>query len=83
MAERKQAGIVGVKTKKGAKMRQTMSLKKVKKYAKLLNLPIARILVRGGTDHRKDLCLEDGSISFLWPNGDVEKSDRRWKSLAQ
>jgi hypothetical protein len=47
--------------------------------AKRLNLPIVRILVRGGTDHRKDLCLEDGSVINYWPDGKMLKSIARWK----
>lgn len=59
-------------------MRQSMSAKNVKKYAARLNLPIVRILVRGGTDHRKDFCLEDGSIVMYFPDGSMEKSMMRW-----
>jgi hypothetical protein len=55
-----------------------MSFKNVKKYATRLNLPIVRILVRGGTGHRKDLCLEDGSIMELYPDGTMEKSTMKW-----
>jgi hypothetical protein len=60
-------------------MRQRMSEKNAMKYAKKLGLPIIRILVRGNTDHRKDLCLEDGSILHLFPDGHMEKSDIPWK----
>ncbi len=59
-------------------MRQHMSERNVKKYANKLNLPIKRILVRGGTGHRKDLCLEDGSIMKLYPDGTMEKSTMKW-----
>ena len=54
-------------------MRQSMSQKNVRKYSKLLNLDIVRILVRGGTDHRKDLHLKDGTIIYLYPGGGMYK----------
>lgn len=59
-------------------MRQKMSKKNVEKLAKELNLPIEQILVRGGTNHRKDLCLEDGSIICLFQNGELVKTDAKW-----
>ena len=43
-------------------MRQRLSEKKVAKIRALTGLPVFAVLVRGGTDHRKDLCLEDGRI---------------------
>jgi len=55
-----------------------MSKKNVKKYADKYNLPIVNIQVRGGTDHRKDLCLEDGSVMCLWPDGIMEESEIPW-----
>ena len=54
-------------------MRQSMSKKNVNKYSKLLNLDIEKILVRGGTDHRKDLHLKDGTIIYLYPDGSMYK----------
>jgi hypothetical protein len=59
-------------------MRQLLSEKNVRKLAKRYNLPIVNVMVRGGTDHRKDLCLEDGSIINLWPDGTMEKSEIGW-----
>jgi hypothetical protein len=53
-------------------MRQSMSDKNVKKLARKLNLPIVHIQVRGGTDHRKDLFLEDHSIVSLYTDGSME-----------
>ena len=47
-----------------------MSERNVKKLAKKLQLPIKRVLVRGGTSHRKDLWLEDGTILHYWPDGE-------------
>jgi len=29
-----------------------------------------KVLVRGGTGHRKDLFLEDGTILHYWPDGE-------------
>ena len=55
-------------------MRQFMSEKKVKKLALKLNLPIKYVLVRGGSDHRKDLCLHNGDVLFLYKTGTIEKS---------
>ena len=59
-------------------MRQLLSKKKTNKLAKETGLPIVKVLVRGGTDHRKDLCLEDGSIIHLYRDGTQEKSELRW-----
>lgn len=54
--------------------RQTLSLKNVEKIKNKTGLPVYSVLVRGGTDHRKDLCLEDGSVYHLHKNGSLEKS---------
>lgn len=56
-----------------------MSDKNAKKLAASTGLPVVKVLVRGGTNHRKDLCLEDGSIRCLWPDGEITESDARWK----
>ena len=53
--------------------------KKVKKYKKLTGLPLVSALTRGGTDHRIDLLLEDGSIVSLYKDGTMEKIDVNWK----
>jgi hypothetical protein len=55
--------------------RQLMSKKNVNKYAKKYDLPIVHILVRGNTKHRKDLCLKDRSIVYLFNDGTMEKAD--------
>lgn len=34
--------------------------------------------VRGGTDHRVDLWLMDGTILSIWPDGSSEMSLMRW-----
>jgi hypothetical protein len=55
--------------------RQKLSEKKTEKLRNKTGLPIIAVLVRGGTDHRKDLLLEDGSICSLFKNGDIIKTD--------
>ena len=59
-------------------MRQLLGIKKVRKYRLLTGLPIIAGLVRGGTDHRVDLCLQDGTVAFYYPKtGELEKSNCR------
>ena len=53
-------------------MRQCMSEKNVARIRARTGLDIDRILVRGGTDHRKDLRLTDGRWVSLWPDGTLE-----------
>jgi hypothetical protein len=52
-------------------MRQRLGTKKLKKYAQATGLPVVEGLVRGGTNHRVDLKLEDGCWVNLWPDGTV------------
>jgi len=60
-------------------MRQKLGEKKVKKLRGELNLPIVHVLVRGGTNHRQDLCLKDGTIMNYWPKtGELIKDDIGW-----
>jgi len=47
-----------------------MSEKATKRLATKLMLPIKYILVRGGTGHRKDLVLQDGTMLHYWPDGE-------------
>lgn len=47
-------------------MRQRLGNKKLRKLEKELGFPIVAVLVRGGTEHRKDLCLENGMIKMMW-----------------
>ena len=54
-------------------MRQSVGKKKVEKYRVQTGLPVVGALVRGGTDHRVDLLLEDHSIVHLYPDGSMEK----------
>lgn len=53
-------------------MRQRLGKKKVSKYRRQTGLDVIAGLVRGGTGHRVDLCLADGSIVHLWPDGTTE-----------
>lgn len=59
--------------------RQWVRAKKVRKYAKATGLPVVRALVRGGTDHRVDLCLEDGSVVMYWPRDGSIEHDTQWR----
>ena len=60
-------------------MRQRVSEKTVRRYARETGLPVEFALVRGGTDHRIDLCLIDGSIVHWWPKtGEFEVDSQRW-----
>ena len=61
-------------------MRQRLGEKKTRQLRERLGLPIVKVMVRGGTDHRQDLCLEDGTITSYWPaTGELAKSPGRWK----
>lgn len=53
-------------------MRQALGPKKVKRIRELTGLDVKHVAVRGGTDHRKDLYLADGTITHLWPDGTLE-----------
>ncbi len=57
--------------------RQKLGRKKVNKLRRELNLDIVGVYVRGNTGHRKDLCLADGSIVYLFSDGKMEKSEVR------
>ena len=60
--------------------RQRLGPKKTARLREKLALPIAGVLVRGGTGHRQDLLLEDGSVVHYWPRtGEQHKSDARWR----
>lgn len=56
-------------------MRQRLGKRKVKKYREQTGLDVVAGLVRGGTNHRVDLCISDGSVVYLWPDGTTEKAD--------
>lgn len=59
-------------------MRQKLSKIKIDKLKLETGLDIVKVLVRGGTDHRKDLCLSDGSIIYLYKDGTMEKTNYRY-----
>lgn len=57
-------------------MRCALGKKKVLAYRKRFpTLDIVAGLVRGGTDHRVDLCLRDGSVVHLFKDGTLEPGD--------
>jgi hypothetical protein len=58
--------------------RQSLGQKKVNKLIKSTGLDIVHVLVRGGTNHTKDLCIKGGDVFHLYKNGDIEKSDIGW-----
>lgn len=60
--------------------RQRLGEKTVARYAKLLGLDnVVGGLVRGGTNHRVDLLIADGSVLYYWPNtGETEPSGIGW-----
>lgn len=58
--------------------RQRLGAKKVAQLARRLGLPIIGVFVRGGTDHRQDLCLPGGRILCYWPRtGETEETTTR------
>lgn len=59
-------------------MRQVMSERKTRRIAEQVGLKVVRVMVRGNTRHRRDLCLVDGSIATLWPDGSVLLNRGRW-----
>ena len=59
-------------------MRCKIGEKKIKKYREQTGLPVVSGLVRGGTNHRIDLLLEDGTIMEWYRDGSMEKSDLTW-----
>jgi len=62
-------------------MRQTLGKKKIAFYKKKTGLPVVGGMVRGDTDHRVDLLLEDGLVAWLYKNGEIEIDSRlRWTS---
>ena len=59
--------------------RQRLGEKKTNRLRKETGLDIAAVLVRGGTNHRRDLCLHDGSIIHLYRDGKMMKSSLEWR----
>lgn len=56
-------------------MRQRLGRRKVLALRRQTGLPIVAVLVRGGTEHRRDLCFDDGSVVSVFNDGTTEKSD--------
>lgn len=62
-------------------MRCKIGLRKVAKYRQETGLPVVTATVRGGTNHRIDLHLEDGTIIAWWRSTgefikiDLDRSD--------
>ena len=53
-------------------MRQRLGKRKVRRYREKTGLDVVAGLVRGNTGHRVDLCLGDGSVVHMWPDGSTE-----------
>lgn len=62
--------------------RQRLNDRKTRRLREQTGLDVIRVLVRGGTDHRRDLCLADGSVVHLYRDGTMEKSDIRHTAKA-
>ena len=58
--------------------RNRIGPKKIKRLREKTGLPVITALTRGGTDHRIDLCLDDGSVVHMYRDGSMEKSDIKW-----
>lgn len=58
--------------------RQKLGQKKINRLIKKTGLDIEHVLVRGGTDHRLDLCIKGGDVYHLYKTGEIEKSDIGW-----
>ena len=57
--------------------RQLMGEKKTRRIAKQTGLDVLFVLVRGGTNHRKDLLLRGGTVVSLHKDGRLEQTDIR------
>jgi len=57
--------------------RQVLNRKNTLRIRRETGLPVILVKVRGGTGHRKDLYLEDGSVVYLWPDGTLEQTSLR------
>ena len=58
--------------------RNIIGAKKVARLREKTGLPVITALTRGGTDHRIDLCLDNGSIVHLFSDGTMEKAEIKW-----
>lgn len=55
-------------------MRQRVGEKKTRAIRKKTGLPVVKVYVRGGTNHRKDLHLEDGTVVHLYKDGTMKNT---------
>ena len=60
-------------------MRQHLNAKKTERLAMNTGLPVVWVHVRGGTNHRRDLCLNDGRVFYLFPDGTIEDPKITWR----
>ena len=63
--------------------RQRLGQKKVNKLRQETGLDIIHVLVRGGTNHRRDLCLSDGTVTSLHKDGTLEPDVIKWNMKKQ
>ena len=56
-------------------MWQKLKYHKVKKIAEETGLPVIAVLVRGGENHVKSLCLENGKVVLMLPDGTLKPSE--------
>lgn len=59
--------------------RQLLGIKKVNRLRKLTGLPIEKVMVRGNTDHRQDLCLTDGRVISRYRDGELFELPYPWR----
>ena len=55
-------------------MRQLLGKKKVNLLRKQTGLDIIAVFVRGGTNHRKDLCIRGGKIISMYKDGSLHET---------
>ena len=64
-------------------MRCLLSTRRAIHYARKAGIDPAGVngaMTRGGTDHRIDLLMLDGSITSWWPDGTVKPYAAQWDS---
>lgn len=63
--------------------RQSLSKKNITRLAKKLGFPIYKVMVRGGTNHRKDLLLYDGSVLPMYKDGTFSRKTSKWNMKSE
>ena len=58
--------------------RQVLNKKKVERLREETGLDIKKVMIRGNTNHRKDLCLSDGTITRMYKDGSMENEGEKW-----